>query len=228
MAIKSFLHFEGKTYNVLKFDYKLLYETTEEIKKTKVQDFYERYKSRVNFDTEKRMYDEAKEESWGEFETYGDYPMSFEDYMKDQQTEEKTSVEHFYPQTILKGGIINFNILAQPTDFTEFHKWVLKPTMQLGGSFCFTLSVGSEKKYKFVSFSNANCVSLKETFTSQNKEQMILQIKIIAICIRFGENSHFFHEKIDQEEKIFIIQDAKYQELEARKIMKLDIEKFAY
>ena len=218
MAINAFLHLEGTksdTYNVLKFDYKLLYETIGSLDKEKDITF-DTLTINNPFDKSTTPWDFA-----GKLKL--DTPIvqkSFEEYAKEMEERAKCTDEQFYPVGTLKGGFINFHILAQPTEITEFHEWLLDTEEVKGGSFCFTLSIGAEKKYRYIGFSKAYCVNLKETFASQDQEQMRLEIKILAMCISFGNNAQFVHEKAIEEEKSHLKEEAKHEAQEAEKILK--------
>ena len=221
MAIKSFFYLDGNVYNVLKFDYKLLYETTKEIQKKKERDVYENAKYLMNFDTEEKIYAKAVEEYEDEQLSKGILDLTYGTYKEymDNKLTEKSNEDQYYPQGCLKGGFINFHILAQPTDKTKFHKWLINQEEKdrKDGSFCFTLSVNSKKEQKFISFSKAHCVSLQETFATQSKDQMLLKIKILPMCIYFGNNSQYFHQKITvDEEKLDLIDLAQMNEEQAR------------
>jgi len=196
MAISAFLLLDEKKYNVLKFDYKLFRETKKTDKQEKViKNPFEKYLAEQNLIAEREKFAAFEKDYSGEEKL-----KPFDEWAKDKQMEDKEN-EYYFPQSAVKGGFINFDIIAQPETFVVIHAWLLNLEQRKNGSFTFQLSIGGKKVSRTIGFSEAYCVKVKESFESQGKDQMLFKITICARLIKFGENTVFKHVKVLEEEE---------------------------
>jgi len=91
------------------------------------------------------------------------------------------------PSSRTQGGRITFLIPSPSDDDTFFYQWMFQKTELHNGKFTFCVYSNSNKpSYKTVSFKNAYCVALNDSFDDRDGKLMTCTITICAESIEIG------------------------------------------
>lgn len=91
------------------------------------------------------------------------------------------------PTAVPQGG--NIKILLESTGSTNLFDWMISPTQTKSGEIIFYRR-DSMSKMKTIEFSEAHCVDYYESFDSEGKNPMQIQIVVSAREIRINDSEY--------------------------------------
>lgn len=104
--------------------------------------------------------------------------------------------ENGQPSARPSGGLINFTIVSCDDDDMRFHEWMFNKTETKDGIFNFEIVENGKSSAKKVSFKNAYCIRLHESFDKGNSNQMMMTATISAAEISFGKGKLAFKNDV--------------------------------